>query len=406
MADVPQAAPLLPRRVDPAAAWLGTFPLSAVSTCLVALGAVFADELSSTRMHAVLFALLVWQVLLCPRLYVFRELKIYAALFAWLCVVLFWTEDLETAQNTMAPALNCVLTLLLFGSLVRYHEIRSVLAGALCGFLAAAMVYASQSGFPFNLPGQFSYNAVSYMYHFGLLVSVLYGWWRGSRALTAVLVAVTMMHVLATTSIKTNMGIVIGVLVAALVYRSLTGRILRRNLAVILVAVGAIGYLLATSPAVQSRLTTGIARLAIGLEVLQAREDVSGYSGFNERTDWMQSGLESWMRNPIFGEGVEAFRSDYGATSHSTVVDLLYNTGLVGFGLFYAVLGSLVLRLFELRGRLDPALGALVLAGTTSYAFMSLSGNVFYLAPLAAFVGLCAPLLERVQVAADPESPR
>jgi O-antigen ligase len=144
---------------------------------------------------------------------------------------------------------------------------------------------------------------------------------------------------------------------------------------------------------VLARLTFAYERLAIGLQVLQAREDISGYSGFNEREFWMQEGLRGWSMNPLFGQGVEAFRAPYGITSHSTPVDLLYNTGLIGFCLFYAIFISLAWRLLIRPGNHDVAMRAVLLVATAVYGFITLSGTVFYLSFMGAFLGVSCALL-------------
>ena len=47
----------------------------------------------------------------------------------WLTLILslLWTDDVGLAMNTLQPALNFVLILILFGSLVAYHDSRAVL---------------------------------------------------------------------------------------------------------------------------------------------------------------------------------------------------------------------------------------------------------------------------------------
>src|SRR3569833_1944727 len=124
-------------------------------------------------------------------------------------------------------------------------------------------------------------------------------------------------------------------------------------------------------------ISVGFVRILLGLDELQTREDKAGYSGFGEREYWMRDGLLGWTRNPLFGNGAEAFRADYGATSHSTPVDLLYNTGLIGTLLFFGMFASMAWRLLVARNKQATALPALVLAGIPCYQFASLSGAIF-----------------------------
>jgi len=76
-------------------------------------------------------------------------------------------------------------------------------------------------------------------------------------------------------------------------------------------------------------------------------------------------------------------------------VDLLYNTGLIGCVLFYAIFGSIVWRLFEARDARARSPGALALGGLTCYGFMSLSGTMYYEMFLAASIAISAALLSR-----------
>ncbi len=161
-------------------------------------------------------------------------------------------------------------------------------------------------------------------------------------------------------------------------------------------------YALVTTEAITMLLKGGFDRIAVGLDVLQARQDQAGYSGFEEREYWMHEGLQGWARNPLFGHGVEAFRADYGITSHSTPVDLLYNTGLVGFCLFYALFVLLLYRLFRARRMPARTLHALVLATVVCYVFVSLSGTMFYHPYLAIFVAAAAALLHRFDAGSRP----
>lgn len=110
---------------------------------------------------------------------------------------------------------------------------------------------------------------------------------------------------------------------------------------------------------------------------------------------WLERGIRGWLENPLFGHGVEAFRAQFGITSHSTPTDLLYNSGLIGLVLFYSVFVSLVRRLWLRRDAnpfgVDPLiLGALVCLGS-----ITLSGTMHYNSFLAATVGIASSLLAK-----------
>jgi O-antigen ligase len=164
----------------------------------------------------------------------------------------------------------------------------------------------------------------------------------------------------------------------------------------------AIAFAIATNPAAVERVQSGFARVSLGIAVLQNRESMPGYSGFEEREYWMHEGVRGWSRNPVFGYGTEGFRAHFGITSHSTPVDLLYNTGIIGFSLFYAMFGSLAWRLLTLRHP-NPSMRsiyALVLAGVICQVFISLSGTAFYQTFIAIFVATSAALLSRYRTRA------
>jgi len=139
----------------------------------------------------------------------------------------------------------------------------------------------------------------------------------------------------------------------------------------------------------------GIDRVGLGIEVLQAREDVAGYTGFERRSAWQQQGLSEWTDNPLFGYGVEAFRSKYEITSHSTFVDVLYNSGLIGFLLFYGIVISVAWRLLRADDSVPEATRAVILALGCCYLFMTLAGNIHYSAFLAVFIVVSTALLGR-----------
>jgi O-antigen ligase len=375
---------------------LGSGGLAAATAFSLMLGIAFSESLTSSRLLIVLLALLLLQVLLCPRLLFCRECLLYGLFVLYLFVSLAWAPDGVLGMNTLFPALDFFIVLLLMGSLVAFHDIGAVLWGLLIGFWAGALLYSRASGFPFVYPEDFSYNSVALMYLFGLQITLTLSCLsrRFKWGLLA-LALLCLMHIAATTSIKTNLGIALGALGATILYFRNSVRILARNALPLVIGVGLIGYVLMTNQAALEAVQAGAARVAIGVDVLLAREDQSGYQGFDEREYWMHQGLDAWRRNPLFGNGVEAFRSDFGITSHSTPVDLLYNTGVIGFCLFYGMFASLVWRLLRPRDGSRQALHALVFAGILCYSFVTLSGTVFYASVFGAFFAINTALIVR-----------
>jgi O-antigen ligase len=142
-------------------------------------------------------------------------------------------------------------------------------------------------------------------------------------------------------------------------------------------------------------IASGYDRVILGIEILEARENMTGYSGLDNRSRWALDGLTGWMQNPIFGHGVEAFRSRYGITSHSSAVDLLYNSGLIGFSLFYYIFLSMIWRLITLRNERTKPVGAVILGMIICYMFITLSGAMHYNSFLAAFVAIGSVLLSQ-----------
>ncbi len=231
------------------------------------------------------------------------------------------------------------------------------------------------------------------MYLFGLFVTLMYACFRRSTAVLLAIAVVIMLHIVATTSIKTNLGIVLGFVAGGIMYFRHFGRLLRRKVLLLIVLVGGLGFAVASNDALVDKMESGVQRVLVGVKVLQARDDVAGYSAFEQRDYWRQVGIDGWKQNPVFGYGVEAFRDDYGITSHSTPIDLLYNYGLIGLVLFYGVFASLFWRLLRLHSRRVSSQRALIFAGVVCYVFVSLSGTVHSNMFLAAFIGISAGLL-------------
>jgi hypothetical protein len=373
----------------------GSAIVAAAATFALMISVTFVESFTSAHLMVVLVALMLVHVVLCPRLFVCRELVLYAAFVGYMTLSLAWTADIQLALNTLFPAVDFVLTLLLFGSLAAFHSLRAVAGGVLAGFLVGAALYTYVEGFPFVYPEAFSYNAIAGMYLFGLFAALLFGWAWNVRLVPVLLALLILLHIAATTSIKANLGVLLGALAAALMYRRQFWYAMRRNLVALACLTALISYAALSSPTVRQQIEAGFARVSIGLKVLQARGDVPGYQGYGERERWMEDGLAGWTRNPLFGNGVEAFRDRFEATSHSTPIDLLFNSGLIGLGLFYAVLTSLFIRTLGAFAADRSALGALVLATLVCNFFVSLSSIAHYSGFLAAFIALSVPLLRR-----------
>jgi len=149
-----------------------------------------------------------------------------------------------------------------------------------------------------------------------------------------------------------------------------------------------------SNDAVVERIDAGVDRVNNGIQVLANREDDSnGTATFDLRRQWKDQGLKGWRQNPILGYGVEGFRADVGITSHSTPIDLLYNSGLIGFVLFYAALLSIGWRLYRAMEYSAAGLRAFLTGLLICYLFITLSGTMYYDAFLAVFVGTSAAIL-------------
>lgn len=373
---------------------IASFGLAVASGFAVTVSS-FLGASEPFRFGAVLLALVFAQALVRGRLWFPREFALYSAFAAYNALSFLWTSDVADAIPNMQLTLNFSLILLLFGALLAFHDRRVVLTGLLAGFLAGAMLYTRTSGFPFSYPDDFSYNTVAGMYLFGLFMTAAYGWYRRSRVLPIGLGLVLLLLIAATTSIKTNLGVLLGAGVAGLVYFSYSLRAVLRNFGLIAVTVGAMAYLIGTNASIMDRVHTGTDRVSMGANVLVKREDATGEGGLSMRQNWKDLGIKGWLANPVLGNGVESFRGDFGVTSHSTPVDLLYNTGLIGCVLFYSVFASIALRLLRASsvGVRNPR--GLVLGALTCYGFISLSGTIYYDAFLAASLAVSTALIAR-----------
>jgi O-antigen ligase len=274
-----------------------------------------------------------------------------------------------------------------------FHNIEVVLKGSVWGFLAGVMFYTLKEGFPFIYPKAFSYNAIAVMYLSGLFTTLRWGWYKRSLKLSTFVGIILLAHILATGSIKSNLGIVIGIICASLIYFRIFIRIFLRNTITLTVLASIIVYGVFSNDIFFEKIEGGMSRVMLGINVLNVRENSPSYIGTDKRMGWIEKGIEGWAQNPIFGHGVEAFRNDYGITSHSTPIDLLYNFGLIGFTLFYAIFISIAWRLFHARNRKLAGLHAIILGGLVCYLFITLPGTMHYSIFLAVFIAISSAIL-------------
>ncbi len=358
----------------------------------------YVESFHSARLAVVYLLIILFHLMRFQRFYVTREALIYGSLFGYMLLQLIWAPDLRLAMNTVVPAASCVLTYILFGSLIRYHDRRAVLGGIFFGFAAGALLYTLTTGFPLRYPSEFSYNAIASMYLFGLISALFLGCYIRSTIPILLVALVVLLHIVATTSIKNNLGIVLGAGGASLIYLKGFTQIIRRHSTLLLVVSGLAGIFLVRNPLILDALQRGSDRIILGLKVLQAREDLPGYNALGRRSEWQSDGLSGWLQNPVFGHGPEAFRSEFGITSHSTYVDLLYNSGVIGLVLYYGIFVSVALRLRSAARDDSRNLLMLVFAGLICYAFVSFSGMLHYSSAFAAFIALSVGLLSERKV--------
>lgn len=357
--------------------------------------AATSETFNPIRQALVLVLLIMMALMARPWLFVTRELTIYTVFTIYMCITLIWAPSITVAMNTLVPALDYILLSLLFGSLIAYHDLRAVTEGALGGFLLGALAYTKISGFPFVYPPEFSYNAIAGMYLGGLYITLIFAWRTRLRSVPLLIALVILVLIAATTSIKTNLGIVLAAAAAALMYFRTFLHVFLRNIIVLGTLVTLLVYAIISNEAVLERVQGGFDRVSQGVGVLQRREDVAGTTSFGDRTDWKNEGIKGWKRSPLFGNGVEAFRTDAGITSHSTPIDLLYNTGLIGILLFYGLFVSLGVRLMQIRDSSLGALPALIFGGMVCYSFITLSSTMHYNSFMAIFFAVSIGLLLR-----------
>lgn len=375
----------------------GTFGLAALAAFILVFQAI-VPAFHAARFGVALLAMLLLHLAVHPRLQIFRETLIYSCFLGYMLLQLLWTPDRQLALNTLVPAANVILILVLFGSLAVMYELRPMLGGLVFGFIAGALAYTGMSEFPFAHPAGFSYNAIAMMYLFGLVATLLLATVARHRAAVLMLSAVIVIHIVATTSIKTNLGMLLGVLVATTLHFGQAMRAIGRHLLLIVVAAAALGYAVASSEVAVETLQKGAGRIVLGLRVLQAREDIPGYSAFERRANWQREGFQGLTRNPLFGHGVEAFRAKFGITSHASHVDIAYNSGLIGLALFYGVMASVLLKLYRARGEVGGAAPMVILGSMACLMLISFAGAIHYNAFLAAIIALSVGVLKREKI--------
>jgi hypothetical protein len=353
----------------------------------------YAESTHPLRIALLLLLLISVHLLFIPRLWVSRELKLYGAFVGFMLLSMLWTADLQTALDQISSAINCGLVFILFSALVAYHNRRAVFTGMLGGLVVAAGTYSMTKHFPLEYPEGFSYNTMAGMYLFGLFATIIYGWFSRRTILPLALGIVFLLLVAATTSIKTNVGIALGAAVSGMFYFRHFIKAIRKTLLLFIVFGALVAVGINSNEALTDRVSIGMERVSKGVQILVAREDDFGTTELGARERWKDYGLKGWLQNPVFGYGIEGFRADFGTTSHSTPIDLLYNSGIIGFGLFYGILMSICSRLYRADDPGAATLRPILFGFLICYAFMSLSGILYNDAFLAIYMATSAALL-------------
>ena len=375
---------------------LHSFALAAVTTFAVTIS-MYGDLTHPRLITVELAILLVFHLLRYLKLRFSRELLLNIAFLSYAILSLAWTDNVRAAYVTMPAIINFSLVLLVFTALSAFHNLRALLGGIAFGITAGAVFYTLTSGFPFRIPEDFSYNTIAAMYLFGLIMTSVWGAYAGRRILPLVAGTILLVLIAATTSIKTNLGAALGIVGATVLYFKLSVKSIVRTMLVLAVLGAAITYGVTSNPGLADRVQYGFERVSLGLSVLTNRENDTGTTGLGTREGWKREGLKGWEANPVFGHGVEGFRADFGITSHSTPIDLLYNGGVIGCGLFYAMFASLIWRLLTAHNERLRGVRARISAAVIAYLFISLSGIIYYDPFVAMFVGTATGLLMRTE---------
>jgi hypothetical protein len=377
-----------------------TFLLGAASMLIVTTNE-YGDLSHPTMLTAELLLLLALHTVRYLGIWISREVLLYVGLVAYSALSVAWTENMHVAVATLPALANCLLVLVLFSCLAAYHDTYALLLGMAAGFAAAAVFYTLSSGFPFSYPDDFSYNTIAIMYLTGLFIVAVLGAYRRWLVVPLGVGALLLLLIMATTSIKTNLGVALGIGCATLLYFKPTAKTLIRAVLVVAVLGAGAAYAVRSDPALQEKVENGFGRVSLGVAVLTNREGDSGRTGLGNRRGWEKEGLKGWAANPVFGNGMEAFRADFSTTSHSTPIDLLYNYGLIGFGLFYGMFASLALRLLKARNPEFRGVRARMVAALVAYSFISLSGLIYYEQFLAIYIAVSTALIARFERLSD-----
>lgn len=122
--------------------------------------------------------------------------------------------------------------------------------------------------------------------------------------------------------------------------------IFRKNLGVAIFAAGALMLVGGLAFATLGKNTLLYER--IFLVVNSEARMLQGEKSFYGRIEMIQAALNMWQKSPIWGNGNEAFRVEYGKYSHNNYAELLSNYGILGFGLFYLAFVILCIKLLPL----------------------------------------------------------
>lgn len=378
---------------------VAAFFIAATGAFSLMMHMAFVEYFSSIWLSIVLLGMLFLVSALKPVWCFPREAACYSLFILYMLIQLAWTRDPALAMNTLSPAIGFLLALVLFATLASAFPQGYVVKGALSGALIGAIVYSTSSGFPLSYPEVFSYNAVALGYVFCLFLVLVLGLTIRSRVLIIGLAFVVAGHIVATTSIKANLGLGVAVLASTVFYFRSMATIVYRNLSILAAIAALLLAAILTNPTLSQQIERGSDRVALGVDLLMVRENVAGYGSFGKRQNWQRLGIKGWSENPVFGHGVEAFRSHHSITSHSTPIDLLYNSGLIGFVLFYSVFVITVSRLGRAGNAGERRTEALVFGAIACLVFISLSGVLHYNSFSASILGLSIGLLSRPEAA-------
>ena len=136
---------------------------------------------------------------------------------------------------------------------------------------------------------------------------------------------------MASASKKSVILLLLGI-VCMWVYHSLGTKNLKKNMRSMLFALGGtivLIYIINTLP-----IFSGIATRF--QDMFDVAQNGSGGSDAG-RINMIGTGLRVWMEHPLFGAGTKASYSTFGTYSHNNFVEILMNSGFVGFTVFYLV---------------------------------------------------------------------